>query len=245
MRQGSKRLPHCGRRDGTAKFLIMPDRRFNETEVATIIERASAVQEGRGQMVPAGSGMTLAELQEIGREVGIDPAILADAARSVDEVPAESQRGFLGLAMRVGRVVQLERPVTSEEWERMVVDLRETFNARGVMRGEGSLRQWSNGNLQALLEPTAAGMRVRLRTYKEDAMPRVLIGLLFLATPVIRIATAMAAGSTIAPGRMYGLGAVAAGGLVVIAMTAVSVRQWANRRMDQMERLAARWKSKG
>jgi hypothetical protein len=43
--------------------------------------------------------------------------------------------------------VHLARKLTDEEWERFVAHVRETFDARGTMTSEGSLRQWSNGNL--------------------------------------------------------------------------------------------------
>ena len=47
--------------------------------------------------------------------------------------------------MRVDNL--LFRPAAStlpqEEWERLVVDLRETFDARGHVTSQGTLRQWT------------------------------------------------------------------------------------------------------
>ena len=142
----------------------MTERRFNEAEVAAIFERATEAHHAGQRQLPSGEGMTLAQLQEIGREVGISPEQVAEAANAIDRVGSPTARKFLGLPIGVGRTIELDRRLTDDEWERLVVDLRETFDARGVLRHEGSLRQWTNGNLQALLEPTATGHRVRLRT---------------------------------------------------------------------------------
>ncbi len=51
-----------------------------------------------------------------------------------------TSRTVLGLPIGVARTVDLNRRLTDEEWERLVVQLREVFNARGRTRTEGSLR---------------------------------------------------------------------------------------------------------
>src|SRR5688572_29338664 len=140
----------------------MTERRYSEEEIAAIFERATEAQQKSQRGQSAGSGLTLNELQQIGREIGMTPEVVAQAARSIDHRPAETSRRFFGVPIAVGRTVELERKMTDEEWERLVVDLRETFDAKGTVRHEGSLRQWTNGNLQVLLEPTAKGHRLRL-----------------------------------------------------------------------------------
>src|SRR5262245_34338687 len=135
----------------------MPDRRYSDEEVAEIIARASEKeQETRTRLQPA-QGLTLAELQKIGTEAGIAPELIAQAARSLDIAPAPAPPVFLGLPLGAARTVRLERKMTEAEWEQLVVTLRETFNARGVIRIEGSFRSWSNGNLQCLVEPDGEG----------------------------------------------------------------------------------------
>src|SRR5437867_4957219 len=155
----------------------MPERRFNEAEVAAILERASRAEPGSEHQRPAGEGMTLAEIEDIGREVGITPEVIREAASVVGRGGVATARHFLGLPLGVGRTIELDRTLTDDEWERLVVDLRETFDARGTVRRDGSLRQWTNGNLQALVEPTATGHRVRLRTVKGDARTLLMAGL--------------------------------------------------------------------
>jgi len=52
----------------------------------------------------------------------------------------------------------------ADEWDRFVVRLRDTFDAPGEVRTEGSLRTWSNGHLTVLLEPLEVGARLRFHS---------------------------------------------------------------------------------
>src|SRR4051794_23535845 len=130
----------------------MTERRFNEEEVAAIFARATEVDQAtRGQPALAPSqGMTLAELQEIGREAGIAPELVRQAAATLNQRGSEVTRRLIGLPIGVGATAVLERRLSDAEWERFVGDLRQTFDATGRVRAEGSFRQWSNGNLQAV-----------------------------------------------------------------------------------------------
>src|SRR5688572_7256765 len=111
-----------------------PERRFDQSEVAAILERATMRDEPGRQRVATSDGLTLAQLQDIGREVGIAPDAIAESAYMLDAGGPRATRGFLGLPLRVERVVPLPRRLTDEEWERLVVDLREIFDARGRVR---------------------------------------------------------------------------------------------------------------
>src|SRR5690242_10355717 len=128
----------------------MPERRYSDEETAAIFKAAAELQQaaltpsgGGGTAASAGEGMTLAQLQEIGREVGIPAEMVARAAHGLERRGRPNVRRFLGLPIGVGRTVALQRTLTEAEWERLVVDLRETFDARGRIRAEGSFRQWT------------------------------------------------------------------------------------------------------
>src|SRR5687767_1381688 len=155
----------------------MKERRYNEDEVAAIFANAANAQEISRRPIASDTGMTLAELQEIGREVGIAPDAVAQSAELVDQRSRPTGRSFLGLPVSVGITAELGRTLTEAEWERLVVDLRETFEARGKVSGHGSFRQWTNGNLQALLEPTDIGHRLRLQTIKGSARGLMMAGI--------------------------------------------------------------------
>lgn len=219
----------------------MSERKFNEAEVAAIFERATeAPQPGMPQPASSSDGMTLAQLQEIGRDVGIPAESIALAAQSVGRVQPSSSRTVLGLPLGVARTVNLDRRLSDEEWERLVVDLRETFNARGNVRSEGSLRQWTNGNLQALLEPTSTGHRVRLRTMKGDALGMIVGGVGMLGASAAMLTAAALRGALGDKGMLMAMGFLGLTGVGMFASSAIRLPGWAKTRRQQMEEVAAR-----
>jgi hypothetical protein len=219
-----------------------PDRRYSDDDVARIIERATEAQESEGGSLPSADGMTLAELQEIGREVGISADQIARAAAAIDRggaSPTPSPR-FLGTRIGVGRTVYLDRRLSDKEWHRLVVDLRETFDAKGTVREEGAFRQWTNGNLQALLEPTETGERLRLRTLKGDARASLGIGAMMLAmVPIILVVSAIT-GTLGQPGALELPFLLTALGGFFYGSGRLRLPRWAATRELQMEGIAAR-----
>lgn len=163
------------------------ERRYSEDEISEILDRATEAQTSRTPTSSGATGLTLRELQEIGREVGIPDEVITNAAASLDRPRPETAapQKFLGQTIGVGRVVDLPRPLTDAEWHRLVVDLRETFDAKGKISEDGPFRGWSNSNLQALLEPTATGERLRLRTLKGNARVFQGMGGAFLAAGTV------------------------------------------------------------
>ncbi len=220
----------------------MSERRYDEDEVAEIFGRATEAEEAvRHQAPSGGEGMTLAELQEIGREVGIAPERVAEAARALARIPSApaTTRRLLGVTIGVSRTVELGRQLSDEEWERVVVLLRETFDARGTLRAHGNLREWTNGNLQALLEPSAQGHRLRLRTTHGVSRALMTGGTAMVALSVVKtVATSATVGFANADGlesmlilALLGLGTFLAG--------VVRLPRWARERRKQMDEIAA------
>jgi hypothetical protein len=217
----------------------MAERRYNDKEIAAIFRAASEQEpESPQRQVARDEGLTLTELQAIGGEVGISSDAVAHAARAVDVRLDAPSRTFLGLPIGVARTVNLHRRLTDEEWERLVVQLREVFNARGRTRSEGSLRQWTNGNLQVLLEPTETGHRLRFGTLHGGARASIGAGIAVLGiTATVAISSAL--GGTL-NAAVPGIALLFAAGVGMIASGALRLPRWARLRERQMEALAAR-----
>lgn len=216
----------------------MTERRFSDDEVAQIFERATS---GHAlQATRAAEGMTLAELQSIGKEVGIPAEQITRAALSLSSSEAKSTQRFLGMTTGVGHIVHLDRKLTDEEWERFIVEVREIFNARGTMTSQGSLKQWSNGNLQVLLEPTDAGHRVRFKTVKGNAPVTFGVGLVMSTVAVIGEMTAVLTGVAHDVGLVASFGVLGAIGIGAAVTTALRLPRWVSARKAQMEELGAR-----
>jgi hypothetical protein len=216
----------------------MTERRYNDEEIAAIFEQASTTERSALPAPAESRGVTLAALQDIGREVGISPQAIAQAARLLDQTGRPKSRTFMGLTIGVGRTVEFDRPLSDADWERLVADLRETFEARGTVRYDGPFRQWTNGNLQALVEPTASGHRVRLQTVKGDSRALMTGGLGMLG---MSLATFIAVGATSGiaeAGSVAGL--LAAMGLGMFGLGALRLPAWARRRKTQIDEVLAR-----
>ena len=217
---------------------VMTERRFSDAEVAQIFERAVSGPAVQGTR--AAEGLTLAEVQSIGREVGIPAEQITRAALALSRGEARPTERFLGMTTGVGHTVHLARKLTDEEWERFIVDVRETFNTRGTMTSQGSLKQWSNGNLQVLLEPTETGHRVRFRTVKGTAPGTLVGGMVITAAGAIGEITAVLTGVAHDVGLIASFGVLGAIGIGAAAATALRLPRWASTRKAQMEDLGAR-----
>ena len=241
MRDGPARLTAASgiaRASPAPNLTPMDDRRYNEQEVAEIFGRAAEAQGDATRALPPGEGMTLAELQDIGQQVGMTANAVADAARSFDRHEPRFRRQLLGLTIGVGRTVVLERRLTTDEWERLVVKVRETFDARGNVKSEGSLRQWTNGNLQVLVEPTEHGDRLRMRTVNAYAQLAIAVGVGVMAVPVLVAAVAAVAGVPHIGERVASLAPMALMGAASLGVGLVRLRGWARTRLQQMDAIA-------
>ena len=216
----------------------MTDRRFNEDEVAEIFRQATEAQQQAPQRQLASSeGMTLAEIQEIGQQVGIAPELVGRAAASLSAAGTSTSRKLLGLTIGVGHTIELDRKLTEDEWDQLVVDLRETFDARGTVRQDGSFRQWTNGNLQILLEPTPSGQRIRMRTVKANSRALISAGLLTSGIAAVMAVVGMTGVSQNNLTAAATIGLLAA---VELAVGAMQLPGWAQLRRKQMAEVAQR-----
>lgn len=218
----------------------MTDRQFNDDEVAEIFRRASETSQTAADALSPSSGLTLGALQDIGRQVGLAPEAVADAARSLERQEPRFRARMLGVTVGVGRTVPLERKISDEEWERLVTVLRDTFDARGRHRVDGSLREWTNGNLQILIEPTVQGDRLRMRTVNAAARALLSGGVLLLGAAAVIAAVALVVGPASEPRLLPPLLPLAGGGVASLILGMRRVYGWAQTRLAQMDDIARR-----
>ncbi|HEX2191416.1 MAG TPA: hypothetical protein VHG51_21065 [Longimicrobiaceae bacterium] len=210
------------------------DRRYTDEEVEEIF-RSAAADTKPGRDLPARSGLTLAELQAIGREVGMPPEQIAEAAARLDRRPAPlPRRKILGMPVSVGRTVELPRAPTDREWSIVVGELREVFQAHGRESAGPGSRSWRNGNLHAVVEPTVSGYRLRMGTRKSDAAASAAMGVFLAVAAVLLLLGMDDAGELLTPVL---LALVAVG---TVSFNAVRLPAWASEREEQMEYVAGR-----
>ena len=214
------------------------ERRYTDEEVREILTRATDVTGPPSRSVPGpteSTGLTLTELKEVGREVGIDATDIERAAASLERggrlLP---RKRLLGMSVGVGRIVELPRPLTDREWDILVSELRATFEAKGRVESHGDLRSWTNSRLHAHVEPTPDGHRLRLGTVKGNAYIYEALGFggVFMA-----LVSLMANGVTGGIDQAIMLGGM---GLAALVANRIRLPLWAGRREEQMEHIAGR-----
>jgi hypothetical protein len=117
------------------------DRRFTDREVREILKRA--VERAPSRALVKSEGLSLAELQSIGQEVGIDPDRLEDAARSLILTGENRPNRILGgpTVLTFDRKVQGE--ISPEDTPEVLSLIRRTMGQQGgVDEIHGSL-EWS------------------------------------------------------------------------------------------------------
>ena len=147
---------------------------------------------------------------------------------------------LLGLPVSVAHTVELGRKLSDQEWELFVVQCRETFEARGKVDAQGSFRQWTNGNLQVLLEPSGDGHRVRFRTVRAASRAYMLGGLALAGISVVSAAAAVITGSLAPSAAIMSTGSLGLIGVGFFTIGAVQLPSWAKKRREQMRTLGAK-----
>ena len=103
-------------------------RTYSEREVQSIIERAVERQHAAEERT-GGAGLTLAEIERLGRESGIDPAHLRAAAAEVDEAGRTLSRQTGQTRTHVEAERWIDAPFSLAAWEDAVAELRGRFGA--------------------------------------------------------------------------------------------------------------------
>ncbi len=215
------------------------ERRYGDEEVREIFELASSTKEPGMPARTGGEGLTLAELKEIGKEVGLDPERVGQAATALEVRRATPPaRKILGMPLTVGRVVDLPRAPTDSEWERLVAELRQTFGAKGKVSVHGSLREWRNGNLHASVEPTESGYRLRLGTLKGSAVAVTRGGTIAIVFSLVMLAVLAMTGQLEEDFALVLIFAMMGG--AALASNVLTLPRWARERDEQMDYIAHR-----
>jgi hypothetical protein len=122
---------------------VPASRRFNETEVADIIKRASELQQLEST-TESTTGMSLAELEQVAREAGLDPALVRRAASDLDtRVTDRRPSAFIGAppALVLERTIDGELPV--DEYESVVLEIQRELGGVGSASTLGRSLVWT------------------------------------------------------------------------------------------------------
>lgn len=134
----------------------MSKRRYNEQQIGAILQRSGEIQSGLSPD-PDSQGLTLEELQRVASEVGIEPHVVEQAALEVDS----GAKGHTASAKVLDHTI--DGPITDEQWEDMVISLRQYSGKPGTSTLQGSTREWTSDTDMGSLSLTAATRNGRTR----------------------------------------------------------------------------------
>jgi plasmid stability protein len=213
------------------------ERKYSDHEVREILDLAIGKEDAPARAITAANGLTLTQLQEVGREVGLPPQRVAQAVAAFEGRGQLVPRGkSLGLPVSVGSVVPLPRSLSDREWELLIAELRTTFGVKGEVTSHGNLREWSHGTLQAVLEPTETGYRLRLAD-TSLAVGGIALGGMFLAFALLIFVVLL---GKVDPGAKFAVPvffSLVGGGL--IGGTAMMVPGWAREQEKRMKHIGS------
>jgi hypothetical protein len=210
------------------------ERRYQEHEVRQILDLAIGPEGAPAEPFPTAEGLTLLELQDIGREVGLPTNRITQAIAAFEGRGESVPRGTtLGLPTSVGSIVALPRNPSDREWERLVAELRTTFGAKGELTSHGGLREWSHGTLHAFIEPTETGHRLRLADSMLGAVGGIAVGGFFMAFSLLILIVLLGKDD---PGFRFAVPAFFSSiGGVLIGGSVRALPRWAREQEKRME----------
>ena len=157
----------------------MTERRYTEEEMALILKRAVENQSGSGLPTrPPDQGFTLADMQEIGAEVGIDAGQIAAAAQSLEHRLEATGTRSNPARVRFNRWVDVE--VDEEDLRDMVALVRRNVKKPGEVTEVLGTVEWrgksSAGAHHVAIRPEQGGTRVEVEGTYYESMLGALVG---------------------------------------------------------------------
>ncbi|KPK81218.1 MAG: hypothetical protein AMS25_07365 [Gemmatimonas sp. SM23_52] len=127
-------------------------RRYGDKEVGLILKRAAEFQRLEPESAAEGGGLTLAELEDIAVEAGIDPRLLRRAAEELDAGAARLHREGVERWLGGPVTIELQRSLPGElpesEFETMVGEIQEAAEGHGQASLLGHTLTWRSATPQ-------------------------------------------------------------------------------------------------
>ena len=134
----------------------MPDR-FSADEARRIFARAAR----RQHAAPTPDGLTVEDLEAIGREAGLDPALIA-AEAAAERLGDGHEKTWHGVPVGIRRARLMPARISDREWERIVDLLRAEFKMEGTAQQIGTRREWATGTSATGVSSMSSAYKVRV-----------------------------------------------------------------------------------
>lgn len=156
-------------------------KRYSEEEVRLILKKAMDPALEGNPFHPGDRGLTLAELQDIAAEVGIDPKRIQLAASEVGPAMQAPPNPFVGVPTTIQFESTLQGVTLTEGLEHEVVALiRSVLGRQGLISRDGDAFEWkardAMGGRYVSITPTHEGVRLRILGNYRDGVMSILGG---------------------------------------------------------------------
>lgn len=149
--------------------------RFNRDEISNILKRAAEL-EYKDNDGEEGDGLTLEELQQVSREVGIDPKYISLAMDELQTEKVSAVPGLFGGPFTYRTNATADRPIEDDEWEDIVTEIRNIHGGIGRTGKLGKTFEWEQrkrevGYIQISISPKEDHSRIHINAnYRYYAM---------------------------------------------------------------------------
>jgi tetrahydromethanopterin S-methyltransferase subunit F len=229
----------------------MSERTYSEDEMAALLERAAELQATAARANDRGNGLTLAELEAIAEEAGLQPAHLRQAAEEMDRVgPSLLGKNTSTTTTHIHVEQWVEGALTPEASEEVVAELRQRFDSDlGSLMGSGIYGSGTVEQVGRSLEwkhISALGIetRVHLRPRDEKVQVKLSQRVGLASTKVESIAYGMILAGILALILGAVLSSTDAGVFAFAAMLAAAIpsigyadRKWRQKKHRELEAL--------
>jgi len=126
----------------------MPAHHLSEQDCRDILRRAAELQGIENQ--PPETHLTSEELLTAAREIGIEERFISQAISERNTRLPQHQPNIFGGPGQHHLEINLARPLTDDEWEDTIAELRTFARSPGKSETRGTTREWSanNGNVE-------------------------------------------------------------------------------------------------
>ncbi len=231
----------------------MADRIYTEKEVAALLERTVALQAQRKRQDEQQPGLTLAELEAVAIDAGLDPALLREAAEEMNDPRSLRVEGTKKSATHIFVERWVKGEYSPDGWEDVVAELRHRYSSdvgksMGMAHyGDGTVEQlgrtvsWKHTSVsgietRVLIRPRGEGVQIQLSQRVGLASPTtegVMYGTL------IALFIAFVAGA-VADSSLLGVGVMLVSMLAAIPLVRQADIGWRKKKHRELEALGDR-----
>lgn len=206
--------------------------RYSEKQAGAILKRA--VERSAAAGAEGSSGITLAEMERMAAEIGIDPKHVRAAAAEVSGRSATGGPGVIDLEQKVAA------ELSEEAWDSIVAELRRAFGVAGTVSEVGRAREWDLPNLHASVVSRKGSTTVHLMNNHSSE-----ISIAYVMWAIVSLFAAFIA--AIAGVKQGGVDQALINALIGMAISGagllgirISVNNWHRRQHARMEGLLQR-----